>query len=165
MTIGSQSCKSGEDFELAHGSTVSNHGTFVLQCGELTVSGGTVGATGPVTVRPLSNVTVNFSGGAISGASGGADTISVLAAGATLQGAIPAGWTFETNRVVTVAPGSSNAGTITLASGGRLTGSETFTNTGTLAVGAEAAAKVTVPHLRQFWDGLGAGGIEPHILL
>ena len=63
-----------------------------------------MGATGPVTVRPLSNVTVNFSGGAISGASGGADTISVLAAGATLQGAIPAGWTFETNRVVTVTP-------------------------------------------------------------
>ncbi|MGO9456199.1 MAG: beta strand repeat-containing protein, partial [Acidimicrobiales bacterium] len=145
VTVGSQSCKSGEKFELAQNSTISNHGTFVLQCGELTVSGGTVGATGPVTVRPLSKVTVDFSGEAIPGASGGADTISVLAAGATLQGAIPTGWTFETDRVVTVAPATSNAGTITLASGGKLAGSGTFTNSGTLDAGAGAAAKVTVP--------------------
>ena len=136
ITVGPQECKTGEDLVEEAGSTIdvnkTGSGTITMSCGELTVDGGSISASGPLTVEPIGHVTVDFASHLPAGGGGSADTIQTQGSGITLEGAIPAGWTLdELGSTLSVATGTSNAGTIDIHGSG-LTGTGTFANSGTV---------------------------------
>jgi len=143
ITVGSEGCTNGVTLVLTTGSSLSNSGTFDLQCGSVQLSGGTISSSGPLTVNPISKATVDFTAKAASGTGGTADTISIIRSGATVEGTIPTGWTVKADVAVTAAAGTQNDGTVVLLSGGSITDAGSLSNAGTLET--DASVKVIAP--------------------
>ncbi len=134
MIIGSESCVKGEDFTQEATATIDSGGTLDFQCGALNVNGGTITASGPITLAPISAEAVTFVPGLV-GTGGNGDNIVLGRAGTTFHSFIPPGWTILTDGVgMSALPGTGNDGTIINRGDQTFTGisdSGMYTNAGT----------------------------------
>ncbi len=149
VIVGPQSCTQGVNLVTEAGSTINAVGAVTEKCGTLDLNGGAVTASGPLSVAPVGHATVDFAGGLAAGpGTAGTDTVDITAAGSTVEGTIPVGWTLTPISPTTIASGTTNAGTIILPSNVyTVTGAGTFTNSGTVDVPANGSVNLAIPHV------------------
>src|SRR5581483_2251647 len=135
ITVGNENCQTGVNLVTTTGSAINSSGTVDEQCGTLDLNGGSVAASGPLTAEPIGGfgVTVNFDSGlAANTGTAGSDTVDVTSTHGTVEGTIPVGWTVNDRAAMTIAPGTTNAGTLNLPGFSTVSDTGKFTNSGTI---------------------------------